>query len=245
MSGLDLTTSAKLRQTWQQLSDRFEQRSKREKYILLAASVMVSVMLWQSLLVDPLLLDRAKRKQIADQLSNEKNTMNNELTIIDAQLQVDPHVEKRRRLQKLQETINATQKQLQSTTQALIPPQHMPQAIEELFARFEGLKLLNMTNLPATPLMVRKTDRVENGSIKPSQKSEQENLAAATGLYRHAVEIVFVGDFRHTLEFLKAMENLSWRFLWDSLQYEVQAYPDATIKLQIYTFSTSKEWIGV
>ena len=48
-----------------------------------------------------------------------------------------------------------------------------------------------------------------------------------------------------TLRYLQALEALPWRFFWDSVDYQVIAYPQSTVRLKLHTLSLSEDWIGV
>ena len=64
-------------------------------------------------------------------------------------------------------------------------------------------------------------------------------------LYQHGVEMLLEGEYFQTLRYLKALEELPWQVLWGELEYGVQDYPRASIRLQINTLSTDSGWIGV
>jgi len=64
-------------------------------------------------------------------------------------------------------------------------------------------------------------------------------------VYQHSFEVEFEGDYLSTLSYLEALRELPWRFFWSRIDYKVNAYPVAGVKLRLYTLSLSKEWIGV
>ncbi len=47
-----------------------------------------------------------------------------------------------------------------------------------------------------------------------------------------------------TKDYLTHLEQLPWKFYWQSFNYEVQEYPTALVRLNIYTLSTSNWWMG-
>jgi len=69
--------------------------------------------------------------------------------------------------------------------------------------------------------------------------------AAADVLYQHAFIIELRGDYASLRNYLTELSALPWRFYWDELDYQVDAYPQATIKIKVHTVSLAEEWIRV
>jgi MSHA biogenesis protein MshJ len=59
------------------------------------------------------------------------------------------------------------------------------------------------------------------------------------------MNLTLQGDYFSTLNYLKALENLPWRIHWDSIDYNVKAYPQAETRIQVYTLSFEQDWLGV
>jgi MSHA biogenesis protein MshJ len=76
-------------------------------------------------------------------------------------------------------------------------------------------------------------------------QAEAAAKASEVGLYRHGVRLVFEGDYLTTMAFLESLEQKSWRFFWQSLQYDVEQYPKARVTLTLYTLSPERAWLGV
>ncbi len=53
------------------------------------------------------------------------------------------------------------------------------------------------------------------------------------------------GGYMSTHRYLKALEDLPWRFFFESIDYEVINYPQARITLTVHSVSTQEAWIGV
>ena len=111
----------------------------------------------------------------------------------------------------------------------------MARFLEQLLVQEPGLQLLRLKTLEAAPLI----DAGEQGGASTA------NTDAGTAVFRHAFEIAFSGGYLATLRYLKALEALPWKFVWDSVDYEVVAYPQSTVRLRLHTLSLSEDWIGV
>ena len=62
-------------------------------------------------------------------------------------------------------------------------------------------------------------------------------------LFQHGIHIELHGSFWDLVNYLQKIEALPERFYWRSLDYRVGNYPDATVTLELYTLSTSKDFI--
>ena len=65
------------------------------------------------------------------------------------------------------------------------------------------------------------------------------------GVYEHVVEMRASGSYFQIIQFLTALEALSWRFYWQRLDYKVTEYPNAEIILRVYTLSSEEGLLGV
>ena len=59
-------------------------------------------------------------------------------------------------------------------------------------------------------------------------------------MFRHDMLMEFRGDYMSTLRYLEMMEDLSWKFVWDDLQYKVEEYPDALVTVRFHTLSSEE-----
>ncbi|NOZ53973.1 MAG: hypothetical protein GXP08_12740 [Gammaproteobacteria bacterium] len=80
---------------------------------------------------------------------------------------------------------------------------------------------------------------------KPFGNSRYSTITGSAGIFRHGIEIEFYGDFKSTLSYLQAVEALPWRFYWDEVNYSVEEYPRALVKVTLYTLSLDRGWLGV
>lgn len=79
----------------------------------------------------------------------------------------------------------------------------------------------------------------------PIENKENNIARESADIFRHGIEIEFYGDFNSTVSYLKAVEALPWRFYWDEVNYTVEEYPQALVKVVIYTLSLDRGWIDV
>lgn len=216
------------------LKAKFEQLSARERNIILVLGLVVVVFLWDQLLFAPLQRDSQKVKQQINTLNNNMATQTNQLTEIMESAKHDPNRELKQKHQQLSESLQRLETRQQSLTANLIPPRQMAEVLEQVLRQKTRLKLVKVTSLPAEKL---------TGTTDQTQSAGGNSETSV--LYRHGVELELEGSYFETLGYLRSLEQLRWKVLWDSLEYEVQEYPRAHIRLQINTLSTNAGWIGV
>lgn len=67
------------------------------------------------------------------------------------------------------------------------------------------------------------------------------NVTLPIPLYEQGVVLNFDGGYSDFYEYLHSLENLKWMLFWDELQYTVTEYPNAEIKLTVYTVNPIKK----
>lgn len=207
----------------------YEQRSLRERVVLLVCAAAVLLFVWNSLVMAPL----DQRKKTAQRQTNQVELDLKELEarklVVQARKDVDPDRENRALLEQLQLEVARVRQQLEKNIDNLVSPQEMPALLKQLLEEQQKLQLVRLENLPAESLQLGAQAESELG----------EGL-----LYRHRLELEFIGDYLATLTYLKKIEALPRRLVWDAVSIETEDYPQARVRLQVYTLSLSKGWIG-
>ena len=168
-------------------------------------------------------------KKQASQLQLELAEMGTQEQLLLARKDFDPDLENRQQLELLQAEMAKNKRQLEETVDTLISPQEMPELLKELLVRQRKLRLLSLENLPAELLQI--DEQVADESLTPV-------------LYRHRLRLEFSGDYLATLAYLKQLEELPRRLVWEDVEIETLEYPQAKVRLQVYTLSLTKGWIG-
>lgn len=209
----------------EQFQERFASLSKREKQMVVGATLLLIWGIWDNLLNQPL-----QKKNLAVQA---------EITSLQTQLQAqqqiakqiadlgshDPNSSNRDKLAHLQQSVTGLKQQLSLGEKKFVSSQMMANALRDMLTQHGKLKLIALETLPASPF---------------GDKDQQP-----VWVYRHALTMTLQGDYFSTLDFLKALESLPWRIHWDSISYQVKDYPVAETKIQVYTLSFEEDWLGV
>ncbi len=107
----------------------------------------------------------------------------------------------------------------------------------------------DMANMLQRIIVSTKSLRIISLQKEKTEELSKTKDAALTGgdrirLYRHTLEIVLQGGYASTFSFLENLESMEKKVTFDSLDYIVEKYPNANIKLVISTLSLNEEWIG-
>lgn len=216
---------------WQQKIDALNQR---ERVLVLLTAVVVVVMVLQLVLIDPLNAERnVTGKQIA-QLSRQIQQQQAQQQIISAQLEAGIHREKINQRDQLQHEVERLNQQIEQSVVAMIPPRLMPEVLESILSKTEGLTLLSLENKPVVAVIE------QDASTAPPQASSNQQA-----LYNHGFILRLSGNYMAAIRYFETLAELPWRFYWDDMRYQVDSYPNATITLEVHTVSMSQEWIGV
>lgn len=215
-----------MKQRWIAWSEAFEQRSKREKWLIAGCGLVAVALLLQTWLVDPVL---ARYQQQTSQLASLSSANGGKVLTIQ-QLQValskDPDAEVDKQLASLQAQSQQLSMTLAELTSELVSPTQMAQLLQSVLERSSKLKLINLTSLPAEPM----------------QAGSQEQDSSI--YYVHPVRLELTGSYFAIRDYLLALENLPVKYYWRSFHYSVEEYPEARLIVQVYTLGSRQEFIG-
>lgn len=213
----------------QSLTQWYEQRPLRERALLLLCLLVALFFIWDSLVMSPLALHKKNLRRQSSQLQEELVALAGQETRLLGRKDFDPDRENRRQLEQLQAELDKNQLQLEEKVDNLVSPREMSALLKDLLVRQKKLQLLSLENLPAEAQQV--TDQPAADQRAPL-------------LYRHRLRLEFSGDYLATLDYLRKIKKLPRQLVWEELEIETQEYPQARVRLQVYTLSLTKGWIG-
>jgi MSHA biogenesis protein MshJ len=200
---------------------RYESMSLRERAFVVIAVLGVLVVLWDSMLMEPL---RLKRGALEAELANA--------SAFDMSVQSDDAADPRqisiRRAGELQTQLQTLDAQLANTASGFVSSQRMIEVLHDMLGRQARLGLVSIRNLPVTGLIAS-----ADASAPPRPP------------YVHAIELVIDGEYADILDYLAALEALPWKFRWTSLDLSTLGYPRNRVRIELSTLSLDSTWLGV
>lgn len=221
------------------LMDRFDQRSLRERMVVLLAVLGLMLALWDSALMRPLDRQRKSDQQQVNSMRAEVAALEESVEALAAKGAALAGNGSRDVVQKLQGEIAGLDAQLAGATAGLIAPREMADVLGKVLARTSELTLLSLRTLPPEAVIA------PVAVATPAAAAPGAPKVVATQIYRHGVEIEISGSYLEILHFLQSIESLPWRFFWDHVDYTVTQHPQGKLKLTLFTLGLQEGWIGV
>ncbi len=221
----------------------YDKISDREQKIVLATLISVLAILGYMIALEPLLLGAKQVLVDTNQIESQNTALSNQIkTTRDKQYQ-DPNEPLQEKLTQILAQGEDVQNKINLLTQALVAPKQMVNLLEKVLTQDKQLKLISLTNLPEQAMNIEgKTLKQEGTLIDDANHVEQAEEAL---IYKHAFEIELESTYGSTVSYLKRLDDLPWQLFWETLKYESTRYPKGSLKIKIYTLSTSKEVLGV
>ena len=87
----------------------------------------------------------------------------------------------------------------------------------------------------------KKAEKQTNETANSDNQAQTKQLR----LYRHGIKIKLQGHYFALRDYLTQLEGLSWTLFWQGFDYQLKAYPESELEVEIYSLSTAREFIGV
>lgn len=220
-----------MKQRLRQLADRIDRLSLRERVLVFLAVVAVLWSGWDMVLLAPYTAKRdAAQQEIAD-IRDRVAQLNSGIENMLDRSNRDPNEELRERLDTLDRRMAEIDERIHTATADLVRPSDMPGLLRAMLEKQTDLELLRMASLPPEPLISREELGGEAGDIG--------------NIWRHGLRLEVRGRYLDVLEYVKALEQLEWRFLWGGVEIAAERYPDNRVVIVVNTLSLRENWIGV
>ncbi len=221
---------------WNALAVRFAALSRRERWMILAAGLVVVIAVLNVLVVEPVV---RKHRAVQSSLSADQAslaTLQQQLQVLQSAPIPDPDLHNHQRLEELLEQLRQANASLVRVEKKLIRPEKMPVMLEDILRKHGQLKLVSLKTLPVGEVTLQKAS--SPAGIKPE-------TAPQSGVYRHGVELKISGRYLDLMQYLQALEQLSWHVLWGGASLTADGGGQSTLTVTIYTLSLDKVWLSI
>ncbi|MDO3388182.1 hypothetical protein QWI17_20215 [Gilvimarinus sp. SDUM040013] len=213
-----------------ELNEKFNALSLRERVIVLFAALLLVYGVWYFVWFyaaenrrDALAIDAASLETRAASLQTEIQTFQ-------ALATNQVYQNKRDEIARAEARLAELDTELAQLSQGLVEPGQLAKVIRDLLREASRVELMELTTEPARLIPI-------------SSSNEQDEVTS--GVYRHTLQITLTGGYFEILDLVARLENLEWAFYWESLDYEVEAYPKATVTIRLFTLSAQEGRMGV
>ncbi|MFW5442925.1 MAG: hypothetical protein ACKE51_01285 [Methylococcaceae bacterium] len=207
------------------LIERFNSLTAREKTICGATLLVLVWGVWDNLVYQPL---ATQLEQLTTELSTIKaqtSAQQQAAVQLTAIGKIDPNQQNKTKLKEIKQQLIKLKAQLGVGEKQFVPAHLMTQVLQDMLKKNNRLQLVKLETLPVTPFL----------------GSEQDK----SWVFQHGLSVTLSGNYFDTLNYLKSLESLPWRFNWDAIDYQVKQYPIAETTFLIYTLSFEENWLGL
>lgn len=228
-----------MKQHLENIVDKVDAMSVRERVLIFAAAAYLLVTLSMTLFLDPLL---EQQKKLSSQVVQQQSKMRDLQAQMDAAMLARKNNENsplHQRLASVKQQLAEGADYLQFRSDHLVEPEKMASLLEQILNRNGRLKLVSLQTLPAAPLnekMVAKSDgaAAEGGAAVPDRQ-----------VFRHGMQLTVRGSYLDLLQYLDEMEHLPSQMFWGKVQMSVAEHQEVELTLTLYTLSLDKTWLQI
>ncbi|WP_221800009.1 hypothetical protein [Oceanobacter mangrovi] len=219
----------------QRLFEQINAMQPRE-FLLLRVSLAGLMLLLGVVLAEPVWLQLASQEEKLQRGEVQLEELQRSLQQLRQQTLQDPNEQSRVELLQLARLQASLDQQTIELSSQLVAPKQMVALLQQVLQQSSGLKLIALENQPPKPIHIGQS----TGTAKPLEKDPEKVL-----FWRHQLTIRLQATWPSALDYLQRLQQSEQRLFWQSLDYQVDAYPWGELLLEVYTISTSKEVVGV
>lgn len=226
-----------MKEKWSSLKNRFESFEMRERLLIVGAAAALLYLLWDFLLLQPINKDMqmiTARERVARQAIQSTGA---EVTVLQGIAKKDPNIALRREIDELRGKLASLDQQLDTLAVGLVPAQQLPKIMHEVLSKTGRLTIERLATLPPQELALSSTVKTETPAAEATAEATPQREVK---IYKHSVVLNVAGDFAGVVQYLRELENSDWRFYWESLSYKVTGYPNAKIRIRVFTLSSQR-----
>lgn len=216
---------------YQNLNSRFMRLAPRERLLLAAVLLGLLYGLADVLWYAPLAQTRAELTTRAETARAALTRQQAELSMLQGLVARDPFAGLKAQLQQLREAGVELDTQLKTLGGGLTAPGERPALMRRVLELSRGVVMEKVATLPEEVILL--AEDAPNLDAKIEQ-------TGGPAIYRQGVALDFSASFSGALAFLNALEALPWQLYFESLEYRVEQYPTARVRLNFYTLAQAE-----
>ena len=228
-----------------QLLHRLETLSLRERVMTLLGVPLVLLVAGEWLVFGPARNQAVEARKQADRLEGD-------VKALDAALASQPAAVPLPRADQLLKQRTERQQQIDAAAAILASVNESVDwgtVVRATVAGTPGLTLTQLKTLPAemvfSPSMIKPAKAAAPALGASAAKAPASAASGSAGggniIYRHRAELTVAGNFGTLLGYLQTLQRLPGDLHWNSLQLDVAGYPQASVRLSLYTLSNRAE----
>lgn len=213
-----------MREQWLQWQKKFEgiELKRRRMWFIVAVFLVLYISYWFGMRPALEVITSEQIKQQDQQAQFEQ--VSQEVKELEQLLNADPQETQRRRLEQLQARLLQISRELNQEAN------YVSAADNRALLR----ELLNQAS----------NVEVQSAQALPAELVYQDEVDQEAGIFRHRLQLVIRGDYASLSGYLQRLEQLTWSFYWQRLDYKVMEPPAAELTIEIYTISLERDYVA-
>lgn len=204
-----------MRERINQLIERVDAMELRQRIMLLAAGLIVMFFVADTFAIQPAIKQQKTLRQAVGDWESKLDVLRERTGI----LTDGPSGHAASSYSKMRARLTDLEARIQQQMGGLLAPAQAIKVLERVLE--QDLKLLKV-NASSSPLG-------DNDALTDSGQLQ------GAGINRYRMQLQLEGSYLATLRYLRALENLPWKFFWEGVEYEVIEHPTARITIDLYT----------
>lgn len=228
------------------LQRRFDQRTQRERLLLMAAAAALALLAADALWLGPARLEFNSARRQQQEAQATLATLQADAQTLRAQGSAQAR-HQQAELDSWRQRVRSGDAALRRHEDALVGPDHMLALLSQLLVRQGPVRVRALRSLGRHDLLQPGAGQAPDTPAISPANSPENSLATAqpATLYRHGVELELEGGFNDLLAYLLAAEALPQRMLWGSISLKVAQHPKSVLTLRVYTLSRDRHWLEI
>lgn len=213
-----------MKEQWLQWQTKFDgiELKRRRMWFIVAVIFVLYVSYWFGMrpALETITSEQAKQQGQQAQIDQ----FSAEVQQLQQLLNADPQANQRRRLEQLQARLLQVSQELNQEAN------YVSAADNRALLR----ELLNQAG----------DVEVQSAQALPAELVYQDEVDQDAGIFRHRLQLVLRGDYASLSRYLQRLEQLTWSFYWQRLDYKVLEPPAAELTIEIYTISLERDYVA-
>lgn len=219
---------------WQNWDSKWTELTARERIMLLLVGLVGPLALIFVFLIEPALIVLQKVPSKIEAMQTSIDAQDRVLQLLKGQEPKDPNVEARAELKRLRTELSEANQDIKRAATNLVSPDQMLTLLRSVLANEQGIDLVSAKSLPVESKQLNE---------QPTD-TDKAPVGPQAVIFIHPFELELEGTYQGLYDYLQKIEQLDGVFFWDALEYQVDEYPSAKVKIKVHTLSSEAGWLG-
>jgi MSHA biogenesis protein MshJ len=217
------------------LFTQFKALNTRERFLTVAAFLGVVYFLFDTALIRPQTAQAKEARQKITQHELELVAVTQALQSQIAAAQTDPLAKQRAQRDEMRAAFAEAEALLGRASVDI----RMGDVVRTMVATRPGLTLVSLKTIPSETFF-----QAPAAAAPPASAASAPAAPAAPPmptLYKHGIEVTVQGSYPALLAYMQQLERNTSGMFWGNVKLDAAGYPDATLKISVYTLSARSE----